>query len=240
MVLREDAVPVVKPTRRVPYALRKPLKKELDRMCAANIIEKVEEPSDWYVPGSKLVVADTLSSIPAQEHPGKGTTDVEIHAVGVLTSSVGPATLSRLQAATASDETLQDVILRLQSSIPVEVSSPHFPRSNGLAEKGVQVVKRILDKMERSKEDFYLGLLNYRVCPLEDGRSPAELLMGRSLRTLLPEFSVSPPRPATHDRPPAGTSGLPNSDDFYRRSTRPQRPPPRLAYTHGFQQSETA
>ncbi|XP_049273470.1 uncharacterized protein LOC125759154 [Rhipicephalus sanguineus] len=341
MVLREDAVPVVQPTRRVPYALRKPLKKELDRMCAANIIEKVEEPSDWYVPGSKLVVADTLSRIPAQEHPGKGTTDVEIHAVGVLTSSVGPATLSRLQAATASDETLQDVISRLRSSISVEVSSPHFPKSNGLAEKGVQVVKRILDKTERSKEDFYLGLLNYRVCPLEDGRSPAELLMGRSLRTLLPDFSVSPPRPvrkhvqtktprrslallqkgdvvrvlnhgrweikaqvqdlvaprsytvltedgrvfrrnrqhlrktpeafcrlshynaddsddtsdsstsgaiphgpeppqATHDRPPAGTSGLPNSDDFYRRSTRPQRPPPRLAYTHGFQQSETA
>ncbi|XP_049274113.1 uncharacterized protein LOC119403059 [Rhipicephalus sanguineus] len=195
MVLREDAVPVVQPTRRVPYALRKPLKKELDRMCAANIIEKVEEPSDWYVPGSKLVVADTLSRIPAQEHPGKGTTDVEVHAVGVLTSSVGPATLSRLQAATASDETLQDVILRLQSSIPHTISSPHFPRSNGLAEKGVQVIKRILDKTERSKEDFYLGLLNYRVCPLEDGRSPSELLMGRSLRTLLPDFSVSPPRP---------------------------------------------
>ncbi|XP_070397377.1 uncharacterized protein [Dermacentor albipictus] len=50
MVLRKDAVPVVQPTRRVPYALKKPFKKELDRMNAANIIEKVEEPSDWVRP----------------------------------------------------------------------------------------------------------------------------------------------------------------------------------------------
>lgn len=471
-----------------------------------------------YVPGSKLVVADTLSRIPSREQPEKGTTDVEVHAVGALTAVVGPATLSRLQAATASDATAQDVISRLQSSMPIEgelksftqelsvvngvllkgtkvvvpasmrtemlrrvhqghlglgkcksrarklmywpgmstdiaqfidrcdvckkfayrqpdeplcqrtvpdmpwarvgtdlfqhagkhflvvydaysnfpevehlketsattvihklrqifarhgiplevcsdggpqfaskefkdfaarydfvhtISSPRFPRSNGLAEKGVQVVKRLLGKTETKKEDFYLGLLNYRVCPLEDGRSPSELLMGRSLRTLLPNFSASssglvqkhvqartsgrplaplqkgdvvrilrngrwdikaqvqdlvaprsytvltedgrifrrnrqhlrktpeafyrtihyqaddcddapdsspsavtqqrqePPQ-ATQDRPPAGTPGVPNIADSLRRSTRPRRPPDRLAYTHGFQQTETA
>ncbi|XP_049514050.1 uncharacterized protein LOC125941140 [Dermacentor silvarum] len=191
MVLREDAVPVVQPTRRVPYALKKPLKKELDQMNAANIIEKVEEPSDWCVPGSKLVVSDTLSRISSREQPEKGTADVEVHAVGALTAVVGPATLSRLQAATANDATAQDVISRLQSSMPIEVSSSRFPRSNGLAEKGVQVVKRLLGKTETKKEDFYLGIHNYRVRPLEDGRSPSELLMGRSLRTLLPDFSVS-------------------------------------------------
>ncbi|XP_037577080.2 uncharacterized protein LOC119459346 [Dermacentor silvarum] len=251
MVLREDAVPVVQRTRRVPYALKKPLKKELDRMNAANIIEKVEEPSDWYVPGSKLVVAHTLSRIPSREQPEKGTTDVEVHAVGALTAVVGPATLSRLQAATASEATAQDVISRLQSSMPIEVSSPRFARSNGLAENGVQGVKRLLGKTETKKEDFYLGLLNYRVCPLEDGRSPSELLMGRSLRTLLPNFSASSsghvqkhvqvddcddapdsspsavtqqrqePPQATQDRPPAGTPCVPNIADSLRLSTRP-------------------
>lgn len=68
------------------------------------------------------------------------------------------------------------------------VSSPRFPRSNGLAEKGVQVVKRILKKTTEGKNDFWLGLLNYRSSPLEDGQSPGELLQGRRLRTPIPDF----------------------------------------------------
>ncbi|XP_070385325.1 uncharacterized protein [Dermacentor albipictus] len=74
-------------------------------------------------------------------------------------------------------------------------SSPEFPRSNGLAEKGVQIVKRILKKTEETKQDFWLGLLNYRSTPLEDGRSPGELLQGRRLRTLLPDFRQQPSIP---------------------------------------------
>lgn len=73
-------------------------------------------------------------------------------------------------------------------------SSPYFPRSNGLAEKGVQVVKRLLKKCEHSGDDFWLGLLNYRATPLECGTAPAELLMGRRPRTLLPDFATPPAR----------------------------------------------
>lgn len=68
-------------------------------------------------------------------------------------------------------------------------SSPRFPQSNGLAEKGVQIVKRIMKKTAETKQDFWLGLLSYRSSPLEDGRSPGELLQGRRLRTRLPDFS---------------------------------------------------
>lgn len=71
-------------------------------------------------------------------------------------------------------------------------SSPEFPRSNGLAEKGVQVVKRILKKTKETREDFWLGLLSYRSTPLEDGRSPGELLQGRRLRSSLPDFGDQP------------------------------------------------
>ncbi|XP_065306667.1 uncharacterized protein [Dermacentor albipictus] len=74
-------------------------------------------------------------------------------------------------------------------------SSPEFPRSNGLAEKGVQIVKRNLKKTEETKQDFWLGLLNYRSTPLEDGRSLGELLQGRRLRTLLPDFRQQPSVP---------------------------------------------
>ncbi|UYV82874.1 K02A2.6-like, partial [Cordylochernes scorpioides] len=61
-------------------------------------------------------------------------------------------------------------------------SSPRFPQSNGMAEAGVKIAKLILKK----NQDPSLGLLEYRPTPLENGYSPAELLMGRKLRTTLP------------------------------------------------------
>ena len=65
-------------------------------------------------------------------------------------------------------------------------SSPHFPSSNGLVEKAVQTVKNIISKSIESGTDPYLGLLAYRSTPLDNHNSPAELLMGRTLKTDLP------------------------------------------------------
>lgn len=65
-------------------------------------------------------------------------------------------------------------------------SSPLFAQSNGKAEKGVHIVKQLLRKAQDSGSDPYLALLSYRASPLEHGKSPAELLMGRRLRTTLP------------------------------------------------------
>ncbi|XP_072140294.1 uncharacterized protein [Dermacentor andersoni] len=47
ITLREDAVPVIQPARRVPLALREPFRAELQRMEAEGIIEKVSSPTDW-------------------------------------------------------------------------------------------------------------------------------------------------------------------------------------------------
>ncbi|KAF7642853.1 hypothetical protein LDENG_00249640 [Lucifuga dentata] len=70
------------------------------------------------------------------------------------------------------------------------MSSPHFPQSNGLAERGVQTVKSMLKKIHANDGDPYLALLNLRNTPLEDvGVSPAQLLMGRRLRTKIPATS---------------------------------------------------
>ena len=65
-----------------------------------------------------------------------------------------------------------------------ETSSPHFAQSNGQAERTVQTMKNLL----RESTDPYMVLLTYRSTPLPwCGLSPAELLMGRCLRTNLPQ-----------------------------------------------------
>ena len=58
-------------------------------------------------------------------------------------------------------------------------SSPHFAQSNGLAERTVQTVKRLL----KESEDPHMALLTYRSTPFPWCKlSPAELLMGRRIR----------------------------------------------------------
>lgn len=88
------------------------------------------------------------------------------------------------------------------------ISSPRFPRANGLAEKGVQVVKRLLKKTKHAREAFWVALLNYRLSPQEGGMSPAEMLMGRRLRGRLPDFAVQPAAEVKKhvQKPRAGTS----------------------------------
>jgi len=63
-------------------------------------------------------------------------------------------------------------------------SSPRYPQSNGLVERMVRTVKRLLKR----SSDPYLALLSYRATPLPwCNLSPSELLMGRQLRTSLPQ-----------------------------------------------------
>ncbi|OWF56513.1 Transposon Ty3-I Gag-Pol polyprotein [Mizuhopecten yessoensis] len=69
-------------------------------------------------------------------------------------------------------------------------SSPRYPQSNGLAEKTVQTVKNIMRKCKESQQDIHMALLVYRTTPLDNGLSPAELLMGRRLKSNLPEARV--------------------------------------------------
>ena len=66
-------------------------------------------------------------------------------------------------------------------------SSPHHPKSNGKAESAVKAAKRILKKTAKTGEDPYLAILNVRNTPQQGiGVSPAQRLMGRRTKTLLP------------------------------------------------------
>lgn len=65
-------------------------------------------------------------------------------------------------------------------------TSPHYPQSNGLAEKSVQIAKSLLKKASADHKDAYLSLLEFRNTPVDNFRSPAQLLMSRRLRSILP------------------------------------------------------
>ena len=69
-----------------------------------------------------------------------------------------------------------------QYSFTHTTSSPQFPQVNRAAERAMRTIKDPLNK----SDDPYLAILIYRLTPLENGYSPAELLMGRKLRTTIP------------------------------------------------------
>ena len=66
-------------------------------------------------------------------------------------------------------------------------SSPRYPQSNGKAENAVKTIKRLFKKCKDAGQSEYLALLDWRNTPTEGiGTSPAQRLMGRRCRTLLP------------------------------------------------------
>lgn len=66
-------------------------------------------------------------------------------------------------------------------------SSPHYPRSNGLAERAVQTAKNILKKARQENIDIELALLEYRNSPIPGlNVSPAQIMFNRRVRTKIP------------------------------------------------------
>ncbi|KAL4127438.1 hypothetical protein QTP88_011609 [Uroleucon formosanum] len=74
----------------------------------------------------------------------------------------------------------------------ITTSSPRYPKSNGLAEKGVSIAKSILKRSDEGKVDKQLMLLEYRNSAIIGSKfSPAQLLMSRTLRSKIPILNNS-------------------------------------------------
>ncbi len=74
-----------------------------------------------------------------------------------------------------------------QWGITHRLSTPHYPQSNGLAEAAVKVLKALLKKTGGGINDkFQVGLMELRNTPRGGGKSPAEIVYGRPMRTLVP------------------------------------------------------
>ena len=66
-------------------------------------------------------------------------------------------------------------------------SSPHYPQSDGLAEKFVQTVKSLFYKASKEGSDLYKALMIYCNTPLTSNlQSPMQILQNRTTRSQLP------------------------------------------------------
>ena len=109
-------------------------------------------------------------------------------------------------------------------------SSPRYPQSNGSgegggeAERAVQTVKKLLKKAD----DSHIALLMYRASPLASDVSPAEILMGRKLRTKVPTLpstlNPQPPDLATLKQKERQTNEKQRENDNKHHSAK-ERPP---------------
>ena len=64
--------------------------------------------------------------------------------------------------------------------------SPRHSQANGLVEKSVEIVNRILERADMEGSDPYIGFLEYRNTPIGNCGSPAQMLMSRRLKALIP------------------------------------------------------
>ena len=67
------------------------------------------------------------------------------------------------------------------------ISSPHYPQSNGLAEKYVQIVKNLFHKVKEEGKEIFEYLMIYHNTPLSSNlQSLMHILQSRSARSDLP------------------------------------------------------
>ncbi|ELU05452.1 hypothetical protein CAPTEDRAFT_186490 [Capitella teleta] len=108
--------------------------------------------------------------------------------------------MEKLKDETAKDPTLQKLMkFTREYGFTHTTSSPHLPRSNGFAESVVATTKATLKKCIATGEDPEIGILLLRATPIAAGLpTPAELLYGRPLQTILPSVHITKQSHAKH------------------------------------------
>jgi hypothetical protein len=73
-------------------------------------------------------------------------------------------------------------------------STPNYPQSNGHAEAAVAAMKDLMAKISPAgvaSDEFSQGMLEFRNTPRENGLSPAEMVFGHPLRSIIPAHHTS-------------------------------------------------
>ena len=77
-------------------------------------------------------------------------------------------------------------LLTLQKSGGSNTQHPAHIIQEKMEESSVKVVKGLMKKAQDGKADFHQSLIIHRSAPLQNGLSPAQMLMGRWIRTNRP------------------------------------------------------
>ena len=105
-------------------------------------------------------------------------------------------------------------------------SSPRYPQSNGKAENAVKTVKQLFTKCRQSGQSEFQALLDWRNTPTEGMQtSPAQRLMGRRCKTLLPiAGQLLQPRYSTEQDAQDVLGRKERQAFFYNKKTKPLEP----------------
>ena len=105
-------------------------------------------------------------------------------------------------------------------------SSPYHPQFNGKDENAVKTVKRLFTKCKESGQSEALALVDWRNTPTEGiGLSPAQRLIGRRCKTLLPVAgTLLQPRYSTEQETRALIGNKQRQQHYYSKHAKPLHP----------------
>ena len=135
-----------------------------------------------------LVITDYYSKYPILSKLRNTKSETVVQAISTTFSLFGPPnTIVSDNGPQYTGQPFKNMCLKW--GINHTTSSPRYPRSNGLAERTVRTVKTLVQKCKKTKQDVQVAMLNLRATPI-DGKlpSPAEMLLGRQIRTQLPSY----------------------------------------------------
>lgn len=153
---------------------------------------------DFFSQGGKefLVYADRLSGWPTVVQFNRGDTKTHrlIHACRKCFSDLGvPVKLRSDGGPQFTSSAFKQFIRRY--GVRHIISSPYYAQSNGHAEAAVKSIKTLISKTtingNLNNDEYHEGLLEYRNTPREGGLSPAQIVFGHPLRSLVPAHQKS-------------------------------------------------
>lgn len=171
----------------LPSQQKEPLMPE---KTPSRVLEAVSADYFAWAGRTFLVYADRLSGWPFVSHvAGEATARDLVCSLRQIFAATGVPTTLRTDGGHQFTARLTREFLR-RWGVEHQISTPHYPQSNGHAESAVKAAKRLIQKATSSGEldtDAYAqGLLELCNTPRADGRSPAQVLFGHPLRSAVP------------------------------------------------------
>ena len=145
-----------------------------------------------------LLIVDYTSKYPVVKALGNTRSETIASAMSEIFSLFGPPTeVMSDNGPQYTGAPFQQLLSKW--SVKHTTSSPHYPRSNGLAERMVRTVKALMKKCKSDRQDVLVAMQHLRATPVDAKLpSPAEMIFGRPVRTTIPSYHHTAPLQAHH------------------------------------------